>query len=132
MERRDREYQRPRVLSASTLCGDAVTNAVGEDLGRIEELMIDLSSGRVAYAVLSFGGFLGIGDKLFAVPFGALRLDTGRKCFVLDVPREKLENAPGFDKNDWPDFADPSFGDEVYGYYGIATYWTDAETRYRA
>ena len=125
MDRRDREARRPRVLSASTLCGDFVTNAGGEDLGRIEELMIDLRDGRVAYAVLSFGGFLGIGDKLFAVPFRALQLDTRRKCFILDVPREKLENAPGFDKNEWPDFADPSFGDEVYGYYGVAAYWTD-------
>jgi sporulation protein YlmC with PRC-barrel domain len=130
MDRRAREAERPRVMSASTLTGDAVTNAVGEDLGRIEELMIDLENGCVAYAVLSFGGFLGLGDKLFAVPFRALTLDTERKCFVLDVPREKLEAAPGFDKHDWPDFADPTFGDEVYGYYGVATYWTEAETKH--
>ena len=130
MDRRAREAERPRVMSASTLAGDAVTNAAGEDLGRIEELMIDLQNGCVAYAVLSFGGFLGMGDKLFAVPFGALTLDLQRKCFVLDVPREKLEAAPGFDKSDWPDFADASFGDEVYGYYGVATYWTEAETKH--
>lgn len=113
----------PRVLSASTICGDSVVNSQGEKLGKIEELMIDLENGRVAYAVLSFGGFLGIGDKLFAIPFEALELDPDHHRFVLDVSREKLEQAPGFDKNDWPDFADPRFGQEVYGYYDITTYW---------
>jgi len=113
----------PRVLSARTICGDAVVNSSGEKLGKIEELMIDLENGRVAYAVLSFGGFLGIGDKLFAIPFEALELDPDNHRFVLDVSREKLEQAPGFDKSDWPDFADPRFGQEVYGYYDITTYW---------
>jgi sporulation protein YlmC with PRC-barrel domain len=113
----------PRVLSASTINGDAVVNAAGEKLGEIEELMIDLENGRVAYAVLSFGGFLGVGDKLFAIPFEALRLDAENHRFVLDVPREKLETAPGFDKSHWPDFADPRFGQQVYGYYDVATYW---------
>lgn len=113
----------PRVLSASTICGDGVVNPDGEKLGTIEELMIDLENGRVAYAVLSFGGFLGIGDKLFAVPFEALELDPENRRFVLDVSREKLEQAPGFDKESWPDFADPRFGQQVYAYYDIATYW---------
>jgi sporulation protein YlmC with PRC-barrel domain len=121
--RMEMRQSRPRVLSASTLAGDAVVNREGEDLGRIEELMIDLEAGRVAYAVLSFGGFLGMGNKLFAIPFPALELDAANRRFVLDVPREKLENAPGFDKNDWPDFADPRFGEDVYGYYGVTTYW---------
>jgi sporulation protein YlmC with PRC-barrel domain len=113
----------PRVMSASTITGDAVVNANGDKLGQIEELMIDLENGRVAYAVLSFGGFLGIGDKLFAIPFEALELDSENHRFVLDVAREKLEQAPGFDKSRWPDFADPRFGQQVYGYYDIATYW---------
>jgi sporulation protein YlmC with PRC-barrel domain len=116
-------HEHPRVLSASTITGDAVVNADGDKLGQVEELMIDLENGRIAYAVLSFGGFLGIGDKLFAIPFEALQLDTENHRFVLDVPREKLEQAPGFDKDRWPDFADPRFGQQVYGYYDIATYW---------
>ena len=86
-----------------------MVNRAGENLGEIEELMIDLENGRVAYAVVSFGGFVGIGNKLFAVPFEALELDAENHCFVLDVPREKLEKAPGFDKDKWPDFADPRF-----------------------
>jgi sporulation protein YlmC with PRC-barrel domain len=110
----------PRVLSASTICSDAVVNSQGESLGEVEELMIDLESGRIAYAVLSFGGFLGMGNKLFAVPWEALQLDADNHCFVLNVPREKLEQAPGFDQDDWPDFADPRFGQEIYRHYDIA------------
>ncbi len=66
----------PQVLSASTIIGDKVLNPAGEQLGIIKELMIDLDEGNVAYAVLSFGGFLGMGDKLFAIPWEALALDT--------------------------------------------------------
>jgi sporulation protein YlmC with PRC-barrel domain len=114
---------RPRVLSVGSLTGTRVVNADGEDLGRVEELMLDLPSGRVAYAVLSFGGFLGFGDKLFALPFEALALDPERERFLLDVPRERLEQAEGFDKNDWPDFADRRWGEGVYRHYGVATWW---------
>lgn len=112
-----------RVLSASTLKGDPVRNPHGEDLGKIEELMIDLDRGRVAYAVLSFGGFLGMGDKLFAIPWEALAVDTTEKRFVLNVNKELLERAPGFDKDNWPDMADPAWGVQLYGYYGYKPYW---------
>src|SRR5512135_3389874 len=83
------------VISASSLTGDSVVNAQGEDLGTIEDIMIHIDSGRVAYAVLSFGGFLGMGDKLFAIPWEALTLDEDNKQFILNIPKEKLENAPG-------------------------------------
>src|SRR5690348_4704546 len=97
------------VLSASTLTGDRVRNAAGEDLGKLEEIMIDVVSGRVAYAVLSFGGFLGMGNKLFAVPWRALSLNERDHEFVLDVDRTTLENAPGFDRDNWPDMTDPTW-----------------------
>lgn len=113
----------PKVLSASTLTGDPVYNAAGEKLGSLEEIMIDLGSGRVAYAVLSFGGILGIGDKLFAIPWSALRVDTDNKRVVFDVPKERLAKAPGFDKNKWPDFADEQWGAEIHGFYGQTPYW---------
>lgn len=113
-----------RVLSADTLTGDAVVNRRNEDLGKIEHLMIDLESGRVVYAVLSFGGFLGMGDKLFAIPWKALTADLSEKRFVLDVERKKLEEAPGFDKSDWPDMADRTWGEGVYKYYGAMPYWS--------
>jgi sporulation protein YlmC with PRC-barrel domain len=118
------EVTKPAVLSASTVIGDEVVNPRGESLGKIEEVMLDMEGDRIAYAVLSFGGLFGIGDKLFAVPWDALELDPENKRFVLDVPREKLEEAPGFDKSDWPDFADRSFGTRVHDYYGTAPYWT--------
>lgn len=114
---------RSSVLSATTLIGDRVMNRTGEDLGKIEELMIDLERGRVAYAVLSFGGFLGMGDKLFAIPFQALRLDKDENSFMLDVDKEKLKNAPGFDKNNWPSTADRSWGTQIHSFYGQRPYW---------
>ena len=113
-----------RVLAAGTLAGDHVRSANGDDLGSIEEIMLDLERGRIAYAVLSFGGFLGIGDKLFAVPWSALRIDRGEHEFILDIDRETLEKAPGFDKHDWPDMADPVFGQKVHEHYGRTPYWS--------
>lgn len=112
-----------RVLSASRLIGDQVVNAAGEDLGKIDEMMIDTLTGRVAYAVLSFGGFLGMGDKLFAIPWDRLSLDLDNKRFILNVDRAKLERAPGFDKDNWPDMADPSWGSQSFTYYGSHPYW---------
>jgi len=128
----DKRYR--RVLSASTLAGDSVRNAAGEDLGKVNEIMIDILSGRVAYAVLSFGGVLGMGSKLFAVPWNVLRVDEDEKCFVMDVDKRTLENAPGFDKDNWPDMADPKWGTQLYSYYGTKPYWEEEEpavkTRY--
>jgi sporulation protein YlmC with PRC-barrel domain len=132
---RDRDYtegervHNKRVLSAGSLAGDRVRNNAGEDLGKIEELMIDIHSGRVAYAVLSFGGFLGMGNKLFAVPWHALAVDLDNHEFVLDVSRETLENAPGFDKSDWPDMANPDWGAQIHKHYGRTPYWEGDDDR---
>jgi len=114
-----------RVLSASTLAGDRVRNSTGENLGKVDEIMIDIPSGRVAYAVLSFGGVLRVGNKLFAVPWSSLRLDEDEKCFILDVDKRTLETAPGFDKDNWPDMADTAWGAEISRYYGASPYWED-------
>jgi sporulation protein YlmC with PRC-barrel domain len=111
--------QMTALLSATTILGDKVTNANGEDLGKVEELMIDLESGRVAYAVLSFGtGFMHNG-KLFAIPLASLSVDHEKKQFILNVTREMLETAEGFDKDQWPDMADPAFMARTYSHYGI-------------
>jgi sporulation protein YlmC with PRC-barrel domain len=112
-----------RVLSATTIIGDPVVNHEGESLGKIEELMIDLNRGAIAYAVLSFGGVLGIGDKLFAVPWEALTLDTADEKIRFDVDKERLEHAPGFDKDNWPSSPDRSFMDEIYAYYDLTPYY---------
>ena len=116
-----------RVLSASTLAGDSVRNSAGEDLGKVDELMIDIPSGRVAYAVLSFGGVLRMGNKLFAVPWEALSVDEDEKCFILDVDKQTLESAPGFDKSNWPDMADTSWGRKIYAHYHTEPYWEENE-----
>ncbi len=105
-------------LSTSTIQGTKVVNKAGKDLGTIEDLMVDPATARVQYAVLDFGGFLGIGDKLFAVPLEAFDVDTTNERFTLDVTKERLESAPGFDKSNWPTTADPSFVENVYDFYG--------------
>jgi sporulation protein YlmC with PRC-barrel domain len=112
------------VISASKLSGGAVKNTDGEKLGDIKEIMLDTQSGRVAYAVLSFGGFLGMGDKLFAIPWRALTPSTtSDDKLVLDISKDKLEKAPGFDKKSWPDMADHRWGLDIYRYYGEKPYW---------
>ena len=115
----------PRLMGADTLNGNDVYNEQDEDLGDIKEFMLDLKTGRVSYAVLSFGGFLGMGDKLFAVPWNALKLDTVNNRFVLNVDKERLESAPGFDKDDWPDMSDQSWAQGVHTYYGTKLYAND-------
>lgn len=109
----------PHLMGADTLVGNDVYNAKAESLGDIKEIMLDMRSGRVSYAVLSFGSFLGMGGKLFAVPWEALKLDTQNKRFVLDVSKEQLERAPGFDKGHWPNMADPTWEKGIRDYYGI-------------
>jgi len=113
----------PALMGANTLIGNEVCNTDEEHLGEIKEIMIDTIDGTVAYAVLSFGGVLGLGDKLFAVPWNALRLDTANKRFVLDADKENLKDAPGFDKNAWPSMADRQWGSAVHDYYGTRPYW---------
>lgn len=118
-------HKRPKALSATTLIGDDVRNPTGENLGKLVEIMIDLNSGRVAYAVLSFGGHLGLGDKLFAVPWDALTVDTEQRVLVLDADQESLKNAPGFDQDRWPGTSaeDDTWLAGIYDYYGYRPYW---------
>ena len=113
----------PNVLSTSAVIGDSIVNRTGENLGKIEELMLDLEMGRVAYAVLSLGGVPGMNDKLFAIPFEALKLDATHEHFTLDVDKDKLRNAPSFDKNNPPKASDRTWGSEVYKFYGYKPYW---------
>ena len=108
----------PSLMGADTLLGNDVYNNDGEDLGDIKELMIDMASGEVAYAVLSFGGVLGMGDKLFAVPWSALTLDTENKRFTLNASKDRLKDAPGFDKDHWPSMADESWASGIDTFYG--------------
>lgn len=103
--------------------GRDVKNPRGEDLGKIEEVVLDVDRGRVAYAVLSFGGFAGMGDKLFAVPWSALGASSDGRAFVLNVDQGKLKNAPGFNKTSWPAMSEPRWSEELHSYYGQESYW---------
>lgn len=108
----------PHLMGADTLIGNEVVNQNDENVGEIKEIMLEVQTGRVSYAVLSFGGFLGMGEKLFAVPWSALKLDTENKRFVLNVDKERLSEAPGFDKGKWPNMADPAWSSTIHSYYG--------------
>lgn len=108
----------PELMGAHTLLGNDVYNRDGEDLGDVKEFMIDMASGKIAYAVLSYGGLMGMGDKLFAVPWAALELDTENKRFTLDVLKTALKDAPGFDKDRWPTMSDRTWASGVHKFYG--------------
>jgi sporulation protein YlmC with PRC-barrel domain len=117
---------RPRirgVVAASTLIGNRVLTAAGEELGNIEEIMLDVKSSQIAYAVLSFSGFPGIANKRFPVPWNALQIDPGEQDFILEIDRKTLEGVPDFDKDNWPDMADLAFGRIVHKHYGTTPYW---------
>ncbi len=107
-----------RIIEASTLKGTDVKNLTNENIGEIKDLMINLETGNVEYAVLSFGGFMGIGDKHFAVPVQALNFSANDNEIKMDIDKDRLENAPGFDKNNWPREASPEFTQSVYNHYG--------------
>ena len=112
------------VVSASRIIGEAVVNRQDENLGKIHELVFDAQDGRLAYAVLSFGGFMGMGNKLFAMPWNAFEFAKTENKLVLNVDKEKLKTAPGFDQDaKWPDFADRTWGSTIYKYYGYEPYW---------
>lgn len=110
-------------VKASSIIGTNVVNPKGDNLGDVKEVVIDTHSGRVAYAVVSFGGFLSMGEKLFAIPFSALKYDTPNSEYVLDVSKERLEAAPGFDSEHWPTMSDEKWNRDVYKYYERSPYW---------
>lgn len=116
----------PDLLGAETLIGMDVCNPSEESLGDIKEIMLNMRTGKVAYAVLSFGGFMGMGNKLLAVPWEALSMDMDKKRFVLDIDKERLDSAPGFDKQHWPDMDDQAWVSSIYAYYGVNKQASDA------
>ncbi len=92
-----------KCLTATSIIGDKVVNKQGENMGTIKEIMINLTTGEVDYYVIEFGGFLGIGEKYFAIPFRLLTVDAEKQVFIFDQKKEFLESAPGFDKQHWPE-----------------------------
>lgn len=108
----------PYLMGAETLIGNTVVNHADETLGDIKEIMLEVGTGRVGYVVLSFSTYFGFGEKLFAVPWKMLTLNTEKKCFVMDISLERLKTAPGFDKGHWPNMTDVEWGKNLHDYYG--------------
>ena len=120
------------IVVKRSILGAKVINANREHLGTIEDLVIDTRDNRVAYVILSFGGILGLGDKNFAIPWEALAIDLSQKTALLDIEKDRLKNAPGFDKDSWPDMSDADWGSIIYRHYGLTPYWEDAPFTERA
>ncbi|WP_250502278.1 PRC-barrel domain-containing protein [Caballeronia sp. AZ7_KS35] len=116
----------PDVMAASTLEDTTVITSDGEDVGKIKHVMLDVRNGRIAYAVLASGGFLGIGDTLRAIPWSALTLDTDQKVFRLDSTAERIKSEPGFDKDHWPAMADSNWGTSLHQFYNRDPYWSSS------
>ncbi|MBK8162318.1 MAG: PRC-barrel domain-containing protein [Gammaproteobacteria bacterium] len=110
-------------VRASSIIGTDVVNPDGENLGDVKEVVIDPSTGKIAYAVVAFGGFLSMGEKLFAIPFSAFTYDVEDNDYILDVTKEELKEAPGFDANHWPSMADEKWNRDIYRYYARQPYW---------
>jgi sporulation protein YlmC with PRC-barrel domain len=109
-----------RRLTASSIIGDKVENPQGQNLGKIDNLMVNLHDGRVEYAVVEMGSFLGLGGKLFAIPFTELQVDPVKEVFILNRSKEYLEKIPGFDKSHWPDTNAHTYFNDVNTYWGTA------------
>ena len=107
------------IVKASEVTGVKVVNGTGDSLGDINEVVLDKTTGKVNYLVLDFGGFLGFGNKFFAVPWQSFAYDKKEDCFVLNVEKERLKQAPGFDKDHWPNFADRSVSEQIIEFYRI-------------
>lgn len=123
MEPKEAREKSVVVRVTQNVLGEKIVNQDGENVGEITELVIDCATGQVTYAILSFGGFLGMGDRLFAVPWVSLGYDPAKNAYTMKVNKELLKNAPGFDKNQWPDMSDPTRLSEVYRYYGAESGW---------
>jgi sporulation protein YlmC with PRC-barrel domain len=106
-------------LTAKSINGDNVESPTGEDLGKIDDLMINLNTGEVEYAIVEYGSFLGMGGKLFAIPFSELRVDPAKQVFVVNRDKDYLKEAPGFDKAHWPDTNDHRYFESVNSYYDV-------------
>jgi sporulation protein YlmC with PRC-barrel domain len=107
-----------RRLTASSIIGDKVENPKGENLGKIDNLMVNINDGRIEYAVIEFGSFLGIGGKLFAIPFTELQIDPVKEVFVLNRDKDYLKEMPGFDQSHWPETNEHTYFNEVNTYWG--------------
>ena len=107
-----------RLIASDKVEGTAVYNRQGERLGSVDNFMVDKRSGQVEYAVMSFGGFLGIGDSYHPLPWKSLKYDTSMGGYVVDLDKNRLQGAPSYASSETPDWSDPSYGRRIDDYYG--------------
>ncbi len=112
------------LIASDKVEGTAVFNMQGDKLGTVDNVMIDKREGNVAYAVMSFGGFLGMGEKHHPLPWKTLNYDEGRDGYVVNLSKEQLKDAPTFDRNEQDRLYDRNYGESVHKYYGVAPYWS--------
>ena len=112
-----------RSIAARQVQGTTVYNTALEKLGTIHDVMIDKASGRIAYAILSHGGFLGVGDRYFPLPWEKLRYDTEMGGYVVDIDRDVLEGAPSYTDPATAAWHDDSWGRDIYTHYGVNPFW---------
>lgn len=108
-----------QIVNSKDVIGVGVENSQGENLGKVEALMLNKLKGNVEYVVLSFGGFLGMGDKLFAMPWQIFSYNPDSDKFVISIDKKRLENSPGFDKNHWPDMSNKTWSESIHRYYNV-------------
>lgn len=109
-----------RLIAGAKVAGTPVYDTAGGRLGAVEDVMIDKASGRIAYAVLSFGGFLGMGERHHPLPWAALRYDTALGGYVVGIDRSTLEGAPALVDDGWDD---QGWGERIHSHYGVSPYW---------
>jgi hypothetical protein len=112
-------------LTGDEIVGTSVVDAVGADYGKIESIVLDVERGIIAYAILSYGGFAGMGLRLYAIPWRLLALDWTKRCAVLDVDRDQLRAAPAFHAGNWPALNDEQWVRDLHRHFGLAPYWAD-------
>jgi len=112
-----------RLISSSKVEGTAVYNLQGERLGTVSNFMVDKFTGQVAYAVMSFGGFLSLGEAYHPLPWKVLTYDTGKRGYLIDLDRGKLESAPSYTPGEEPDWSDQAFSQRVHDYYDLPLYF---------
>ena len=111
------------LIASDKVQGTNVYNAAGDNLGSIHDIMIDKPSGTVAYAIMSFGGFLGIGNQYHPLPWSVLRYDSGKGGYVVNLDKRQLEGAPAYNVDEEPNWGDRTYETKIHDYYGVGPYW---------
>ena len=128
----DIDQETTALIAASKVQSTEVYNSEGESIGSIHDLMIDKISGNVAYAIMSFGGFLGIGNSYHPLPWPLLQYDTRKGGYVVDLDKAQLERAPSYDVGAEPAWDDPEYEAQIHDYYGVGPYWGAPRTAHPA